>query len=126
MTFASLGLSTPLLRALAELGYDTPTPVQTAAIPAVLGGGDLWASAQTGSGKTAAFVLPLLERLSTSEPAAARPTRALIVVPTRELALQIGQAIERYGRHLALRTAVAVGGAGIAAQIAALDAGADL
>jgi superfamily II DNA/RNA helicase len=126
MTFASLGLSAPLLRALAELGYGTPTPVQDAAIPAVLRGGDLWASAQTGSGKTAAFVLPLLERLSTSAPASSSAPRALIVVPTRELALQIGEAIQRYTRHRALRSAVAVGGVDIATQCAALRAGADL
>jgi ATP-dependent RNA helicase RhlE len=126
MTFASLGLSPPLLQALAELGYDAPTPVQAAAIPAVLRGGDLWASAQTGSGKTAAFLLPLLERLSAAEPAPARAVRGLILVPTRELALQIGEAIERYGRHLALRSMVAVGGVDIAMQITTLGAGADI
>lgn len=126
MTFASLGLSAPLLRALAEVGYDAPTPVQTAAIPAILSGSDLWASAQTGSGKTAAFLLPLLERLSANEPVASPAARGLIVVPTRELALQIGEAIQRYAHHLTVRSTVAVGGVDSAQQVASLRAGADL
>src|SRR3954466_11768945 len=96
MTFAELGLSAALVRATAELGYRSPTPVQSLAIPAILGRGDVWASAQTGSGKTAAFALPLLDRLS----ATPRAARSLVVVPTRELALQIGAAMERYGRHV--------------------------
>ncbi len=86
MAFASLGLSAPLLQALADLGYDQPTPVQAAAIPVILRGDDLWASAQTGSGKTAAFVLPILERLSTTHGGSSH-VRALIIVPTRELAM---------------------------------------
>ncbi len=126
MTFASLGLSAPLLQTLTEVGHHTPTPVQAAAIPAVLRGEDLWASAHTGSGKSAAFILPLLERLRTRESTAPRSPRALIVVPTRELALQLDEAIQRYGRHLELRSSVAVGGADAVAQTAALQAGVDL
>jgi ATP-dependent RNA helicase RhlE len=126
MKFDALGLSAPLLRALAELGYEHATPVQAAAIPAALRGGDLWASARTGSGKTAAFVLPLLERLSTCPAPGA--VRALIVVPTRELAVQTGQAVARYGRHLPvpIETCVAVGGAPIERQLQALRDGAQL
>ena len=128
MTFAFLGLSAPLLRTLEELGYEAPTPVQGAAIPVILAGRDLWASAQTGSGKTAAFVLPLLERLSAPGPSAARTVQALILVPTRELAVQTGQAIARYGRQLgaAPATCVAVGGVAIERQQRALADGAQL
>jgi ATP-dependent RNA helicase RhlE len=126
MSFASLGLSEPLLRAIAELSYETPTPVQRAAIPAILEGRDVWASAQTGSGKTAAFVLPILERLS----AARRQSgvRALVLVPTRELALQIDDAGQRLQRYLPapLRICVAVGGVSINPQMMALRGGADL
>ena len=128
MQFASLGLSAPILRALAELGYEAPTPVQRAAIPAILRGRDLWASAQTGSGKTAAFVLPILERLSAARPAVSGGVRALILVPTRELAVQTGQAIARYARHLPTpcQTCVAVGGLSIDRQLRALADGAAL
>jgi ATP-dependent RNA helicase RhlE len=138
MTFATLGLSAPLLQSLVELGYTAPTPVQTAAIPAILEGRDLWASAQTGSGKTAAFVLPILsllarpgarfdERLA-AEPGPAGMVRALIVVPTRELAVQTGQAIVRYDRHLraAQGACVAVGGVAIERQLRSLSDGAAL
>jgi ATP-dependent RNA helicase RhlE len=127
MTFVSLGLSAPLLLALDELGYEAPTPVQGAAIPVILAGRDLWASAQTGSGKTAAFVLPMLERLSAAR-LAERAVRSLILVPTRELAVQTGQAIARYDRHLraAPKVCVAVGGVAIERQQRALDDGAQL
>ena len=92
--FASLGLSEALVRAVAELGYVEPTPIQVEAIPAVLAGRDLWASAQTGSGKTAAFVLPILHMLADGpESPRTRPVRALIVAPTRELAAQIADVI---------------------------------
>ena len=127
MTFASLGLSSALVRAVSELAYDEPTPVQHAAIPAILAGRDLWASAQTGSGKTAAFALPILERLSRSDHAAAHGSvRSLVVVPTRELAIQIGHAIERYARHLAepLKLCVVVGGEAINPQMMSLRGGA--
>ncbi|MDB4990471.1 MAG: rhlE [Myxococcaceae bacterium] len=128
MTFASLGLSDPLLRALVELGYRLPTPVQLAAIPAIMRGRDLWASAQTGSGKTAAFVLPILERLSTTAPSERGAVQALILVPTRELAVQTGQAIARYGRKLPvpLTTCVAVGGVAIERQLRRLADGVQL
>ena len=131
-SFGSLGLSEPLLRAVTDLGYDTPTPIQLEAIPAVLDGRDVWASAQTGSGKTAAFVLPILELLgrATDAPRALgrRPVRALVLVPTRELAIQIGEAIKSYGRHLRYRpkTVVAIGGVSINPQIMALRGGADI
>ena len=97
MSFSSLGLSAALLRAIAERAYTEATPIQAAAIPAVLRGGDVWASAQTGSGKTAAFALPILQLLSARQRPHGRMVRALILVPTRELAAQIGEAIRRYG-----------------------------
>lgn len=128
MTFANIGLSAALLRAVSELGYDHPTPVQSAAMPAILAGSDLWASAQTGSGKTAAFVLPILERLTRASALLPRPVRALIVVPTRELALQVGEAIERYAQHLSspLKTCVVVGGVSKNPQMMDLRGGADI
>ncbi|MES1175941.1 MAG: DEAD/DEAH box helicase [Myxococcales bacterium] len=130
MTFASLGLSEPLLRAVAKLSYESPTPVQSATIPAVLSGRDIWASAQTGSGKTAAFVLPILEQLSSARSAARESSgvRALLLVPTRELALQIEVAAQRLGQYLPVspRICVTVGGVSINPQLMALRGGADL
>ncbi|MFE8602858.1 DEAD/DEAH box helicase [Archangium violaceum] len=128
MTFTSLGLSEALARAVAELGYDAPTPVQRDAIPAVLQGRDVWASARTGSGKTAAFLLPLLHSLSLSPGRAPRQVRALLLVPTRELAAQIAEAIERYGRYLPrpLKSCLAAGGVSANPQMMALRGGADL
>jgi ATP-dependent RNA helicase RhlE len=128
MTFSSLALSEPLLRAVTELGYDEPTPVQRAAIPAVLRGEDVWASARTGSGKTAAFLLPILERLSASRGASRTGVRALVLVPTRELAAQIAEAARRYGLHLPAppRTRIVVGGVSSNSQRIALRGGADL
>jgi ATP-dependent RNA helicase RhlE len=127
MTFASLGLDEPLLRAIVELSYEVPTPVQRAAIPAILGGRDVWASAHTGSGKTAAFVLPILQRLSAA-PRESSGVRALVLVPTRELALQIEDAARSLQRYLpaALEVCVAVGGLSINPQMMALRGGADL
>lgn len=125
-TFGSLGLSDPLLRAVDDLGYVTPTPVQAAAIPVVLSGRDLSASAQTGSGKTAAFVLPILERLAAQSAEKPLSVRALVLVPTRELAAQIGEAIGSLGRNLQLKTCVAVGGVSINPQMMALRGGADI
>ncbi len=118
VTFASLGLCKPLLRALVDLGHDEPTPVQASVIPAVLRGADVWASAKTGSGKTAAFVLPILELQA----------RTLIVVPTRELAIQIGEAIASYGRHLPRppKTCVVIGGVSINPQMMSLRGGAGI
>ncbi|MBF5045866.1 DEAD/DEAH box helicase [Aggregicoccus sp. 17bor-14] len=128
MTFTSLGLSEPLARAVAELGYAAPTPVQRAALPAVLRGGDVWASAQTGSGKTAAFLLPLLQRLAAHAPRSPRPVRALVLVPTRELAAQVLEAAGQYARHLPRppKTVLAVGGVSANPQMLALRGGADL
>src|SRR5579875_1319490 len=100
MSFDSLGLSEPLVRAVHELGYTTPTPIQTQAIPAVLNGGDLLAGAQTGTGKTAGFTLPILQRLNATSPAGAgkRVVRALILTPTRELAAQVEESVRQYGK----------------------------
>ncbi len=128
MPFSDLGLSAPLVRAITERNYTEPTPIQTGAIPAVLRGGDVWASAQTGSGKTAAFVLPLLQRLSGERRERGRFARVLILVPTRELAAQIGEAIRDYGRYLpepALKTLVVYGGVSINPQMMALGGGTD-
>lgn len=128
MSFSSLGLSEPLLLALADLEFDEPTPVQAEAIPAILRGGDVWVSAQTGSGKTAAFVLPLLQALSAQPREAPKPVRALVVVPTRELALQIAEAVRNHGHWLPepLKTCVVIGGVSINPQMMALRGGADL
>jgi superfamily II DNA/RNA helicase len=128
--FSSFNLAEPLQRAVAGKAYLTPTPIQTAAIPAILRGGDVWASAPTGSGKTAAYVLPLLHRLAIEPPASlpARAVRALILVPTRELAAQVGEAVRRYGRYLPERrkTLVVYGGVSINPQMMALRGGADV
>lgn len=127
MTFADLGLSPPLLRAVADLGYAAPTPVQVAAIPAILNGGDVWASARTGSGKTAAFLLPLLERIASGSSSSPRPVRALVLVPTHELATQIGDAARQLGHHLAYvpKIVMAIGGVSTNPQMMALRGGAD-
>jgi superfamily II DNA/RNA helicase len=127
MSFASLRLSSPLLRALTLLGFVEPTPVQTAVIPAVLDGRDVWASAKTGSGKTAAFLLPLLERFA-NERRAPGTVATLVLVPTRELAAQIAEVAEDLGRYAerAVKTCVAIGGVSINPQMLALRGGADL
>lgn len=131
MSFSFLGLSAPLLRSLAERSHTDATAIQLAAIPAILRGSDVWASAQTGSGKTAAFVLPLIERLVAAGPRErGRFVRALILVPTRELAAQIAGEIQDYAQHLsqvaALKTLVVVGGVSINPQMMALGGGADI
>ncbi|MEI6070888.1 MAG: DEAD/DEAH box helicase [Verrucomicrobiae bacterium] len=128
MDFSSLGLSEPLLRAVAARAYSTPTPIQTAAIPEILRGRDVWASAQTGSGKTAAFALPVLQLLGASPRPRGRFVRALILVPTRELAAQIGEAIGRYSAHLrySLKTLTVFGGVSINPQMMALGRGTDI
>src|SRR5688572_7650598 len=100
MTFASLGLSPQIVRAVEERNYTAPTPIQTAVIPGVLNGRDVWACAHTGSGKTAAFALPLLQRHLQARSETPRPIRSLILVPTRELAAQIGASLEIYARYL--------------------------
>jgi ATP-dependent RNA helicase RhlE len=118
--FASFSLNEQILRAVTEEGYQTPTPIQLAAIPELLAGRDLVATAQTGTGKTAAFALPILHRLHERRPQGARGIRALILTPTRELALQIDQNLRAYGRHLALGSAVILGGVSANPQIQAL------
>jgi ATP-dependent RNA helicase RhlE len=123
MSFANLGLTPELLRALADKGYATPTPIQSQAIPAVLAGRDVLAGAQTGTGKTAAFVLPILQQLDAR---ADRCPRALVLSPTRELAAQIADSARSYGKYVAVRTAVVFGGVSIRPQIAALRSGCDL
>jgi ATP-dependent RNA helicase RhlE len=130
MSFAKLGLSEELVRAVVEHGYTQPTPIQTQAIPAVLAGGDLLAGAQTGTGKTAGFVLPILQRLSTQRVAAhangRRPVRVLILTPTRELAAQVEESVRVYGKYAKQTSAVVFGGVGINPQIAQLKRGVDI
>jgi ATP-dependent RNA helicase RhlE len=127
MSFDTLGLSAELLRAVAEQGYSEPTPVQSQAIPVILQGKDLLAGAQTGTGKTAGFTLPLLQRLSDATPGKGRrPVRALILTPTRELAAQVAESVDTYGKHLPLSSTVIFGGVKINPQIARLRAGVDI
>lgn len=126
MTFSTLGLSAPLLRAVLEQGYNTPTPIQAQAIPVVLRGEDLLASAQTGTGKTAGFTLPLLQRLSDRPRAKGNHVKVLILAPTRELAAQIHQSVLQYGQYLNLRSAVVFGGVKINPQMIKLRAGVEI
>src|SRR5664279_1586254 len=116
-SFAELGLRPEILRAVAEAGYTTPTPIQTQAIPLILQGLDVMGGAQTGTGKTAGFTLPLLQRLAphanTSASPARHPVRALILTPTRELAAQVAESVRDYGKHLGLRPGVVFGGVDI-------------
>ena len=127
MSFNTLGLSEPILRAVAEAGYSTPTPIQKAAIPVVLTGKDILAGAQTGTGKTAGFTLPLLQRLSLHTPSGGkRPVRALVLTPTRELAAQVGESVVTYGKYLPMRSTVIFGGVGMNPQINALRKGVDI
>ncbi len=128
MSFENLGLSAELLRALSTRGYTEPTPIQAKAIPVVLDGRDVLAAAQTGTGKTAGFTLPLLQRLMAPESQAqkAHQPRALVLVPTRELAAQVAESVATYGAHLPLRSAVIFGGVKINPQIAQLKRGVDI
>ena len=126
MTFKELNLSAPLLRAVQEAGYETPSPIQAAAIPPVLSGRDLMGCAQTGTGKTAAFALPMLDRLTANAPRKKGAIRALILTPTRELALQIGESFDAYGKYLKLCSTVIFGGVGQAPQVEALKKGVDI
>jgi ATP-dependent RNA helicase RhlE len=130
LTFDSLGLSADLVQTVAEEGYVAPTPVQAEAIPLVLAGRDLLAAAQTGTGKTAAFVLPILDRLrdkaNASFSPARHPVRVLILVPTRELAMQVDESVRTYGRTVPLRSTVVYGGIPIEPQIKALRAGVEI
>src|SRR5687768_16484697 len=142
MSFDSLGLAEPLLRAVHEQGYTVPTPIQAQAIPAVLKGGDLMAGAQTGTGKTAGFTLPMLHRLAASKalheqpavqtagasraPRPRTPIRTLILTPTRELAAQVEESVRLYGKHLQLSSMVMFGGVGMQSQIDKLKRGVDI
>ncbi len=128
MSFDSLGLNADILRAVAEQGYNEPTPIQRQAIPVVLSGRDLMASAQTGTGKTAGFTLPLLQLLSSasSHPKGRRPVRALILTPTRELAAQVGENVHDYSKYLDIRSLVVFGGVSINPQMMKLRSGVDV
>src|SRR5262249_9592479 len=118
-----LGLRSELVTAVTEKGYSQPTPIQLAAIPAVLAGRDVLAGAQTGTGKTAGFVLPILQRLGARKPGA---PRALILTPTRELAAQVAESVRHYGKHTGLRSAVIFGGVSERPQIEAMRQGCDI
>ena len=126
MTFNELNLSASLLRAIAEAGYETPSPIQAKAIPPVLEGRDLMGCAQTGTGKTAAFALPMLDRLNAAKPRKPGAIRALILTPTRELALQIGESFAAYGKYQKLRSTVIFGGVGQAPQVEAIKKGVEI
>ena len=128
MSFESLGLVAEIRRAVSEKGYSTPTPIQTQAIPTILEGRDLMGGAQTGTGKTAGFTLPLLQRLMTANKPnkGHRPVRALVLTPTRELAAQVGESVATYGKHLPLKSTVIFGGVKINPQIQKLRKGIDV
>ncbi|MGO4699717.1 DEAD/DEAH box helicase [Dyella sp. 2RAB6] len=126
MSFESLGLAPALLRALAEQGYANPTPIQAGAIPVVLEGHDLLAAAQTGTGKTAAFALPLLHKLASAGPATTRRPHALVLTPTRELAAQVNDNLRDYGRHLRVSSTTIFGGVSMGPQMQALRRGVDV
>tara|TARA_R110000787_G_scaffold16806_17_gene52815 strand:- start:2684 stop:4054 length:1371 start_codon:yes stop_codon:yes gene_type:complete len=128
MSFETLGLRAELLRAVSENGYSTPTPIQQQAIPLILEGRDIMGGAQTGTGKTAGFTLPLLQRLMSSGSAdkSRRPLRALVLTPTRELAAQVAESVQTYGKYLPLRSTVIFGGVNINPQIQKLRNGVDI
>lgn len=126
MSFADLGLSSPILEAIREKGYNKPSPIQLKAIPVIIKGNDVMAAAQTGTGKTAGFTLPILELLSKGQRAQANQARALILTPTRELAAQVGESVATYGKHLPLRSTVVFGGVKINPQMMKLRKGVDV
>lgn len=126
MSFSKLGLSQPITDAISQLGYQKPTNIQTKAIPVILRGEDLIAAAQTGTGKTASFVLPILEKLSQGETQRKKRIRALILTPTRELAVQVEQKIQDYSQHLPLTSLAMYGGVDEQAQKQALIEGVDI
>ncbi|TKI70880.1 DEAD/DEAH box helicase [Sulfurimonas crateris] len=127
MSFSTLGLSAPLLKAVKEQGYSEPTPIQKQAIPVILSKKDILAGAQTGTGKTAGFTLPLLELLSSTKPAKPKQSiRALILTPTRELAAQVGESVEVYGKYLPFKSAIIFGGVKINPQLVKLKKGVDI
>ena len=129
-TFVEFGLDERILRAIHDAGYTTPTPIQAQAIPVVLAGHDVMGSAQTGTGKTASFVLPILQKIlplaSTSTSPARHPVRALVLCPTRELAVQVADNAQTYAKHTPIRTAVVFGGVDIKTQTPAVRAGVEL
>ena len=124
--FSELGLAEPILRAVSEQGYTTPSPVQAEAIPAIITGRDVMAAAQTGTGKTAGFTLPMLQRLLAGKSSSANRCRALILTPTRELAAQIGENVTAYSKYLNIKSAVVYGGVSINPQMRALRGGVDV
>src|SRR3569833_2555346 len=130
MIFVELGLAPDILRALDEMGYATPTPIQAQVIPLALQGGDILGAAQTGTGKTAAFALPLIQRLlpcaNNGTSPAKHPIRALILTPTRELAIQVEEAVQAYTKHVPLRSLVVYGGVNINTQIPILKTGVEI
>jgi ATP-dependent RNA helicase DeaD len=126
VTFASLALDERICSALTALGYEEPTPIQRAAIPALLAGKDLLGQAATGTGKTAAFALPMLQKLATTPVPARRTPRALVLVPTRELAMQVADAVHKYGKALGLRVTPVYGGQDIVRQLRVLQGGVDV
>ena len=126
MQFSDLALSSNILRAVEEKGYTTPSPIQQQAIPVVLSGQDVMAAAQTGTGKTAGFTLPLIHQLENGKKASANKTRALILTPTRELAAQIAENINTYSKHTKLTTNLVYGGVKINPQMMALRRGTDI
>lgn len=126
MTFEQLGLTAGLLSAVADQGYTEPTPIQMKAIPAILDGQDILASAQTGTGKTAGFTLPLLQRLAATKTTGKRIPRALVLTPTRELAAQVGESVITYGKHMPFRAAMIYGGVSFGGQIRQLRQGVDI
>ena len=130
MLFSELGLNADILRSLTEQGYDTPTPIQAQAIPVVLAGRDLMAAAQTGTGKTAGFTLPMLQMLSTTDAAGGAQTkfrtRALILTPTRELAAQVHESVRTYGKYLKVRAAAIFGGVSMGPQTKLLKGGVEI
>ena len=125
-TFSDLELDERILEALTSEGYQTPTPVQSETIPALMSGRDVMGIAQTGTGKTAAFALPILHHLASEQPNSGRPIRALMLTPTRELAAQIAERLRVYGRHLPLYSTVIFGGVGQSPQVKALRRGVDI
>jgi len=126
MGFSSLGLSEQILKAIADKGYDKPSPIQEQAIPAILSGKDIMAAAQTGTGKTAGFTLPMLEILSKGKKPKANQARALILTPTRELAAQVGESVQDYGKHLSMKSTIVYGGVKINPQMQKLRGGVDV
>ncbi len=126
MSFSQLGLCAPLLKAVTEKGYSEPSPIQQEAIPAILTGKDVLAAAQTGTGKTAGFALPVLQRLAAGPKTQSNSIRALILTPTRELAAQVEANVREYKTHLRLKSAVVFGGVGINPQMRAVRSGVDV